>query len=184
MKKDLGPKNLIYPQPVLIISTYDENNVPDAMTAAWGGISDTNEIHICLSKEHKTTKNILLKKEFVVSMGTKETVVACDYVGMISGNDETDKLEKVLWHTRKSEHIDAPIIDELRLALECQLISYDEESGHLYAKIINVVADEEILKEGKIDLDVYHPLLFDGDNHTYHTIGEKVGKAFEDYKKL
>ena len=91
MRKNLGAKTYAYPMPVFIVATYDENNVPDAMNAAWGGISEENEISICLSPEHKTVKNLLQKKAFTVSMADEEHVVACDYVGIVSGNDVPNK---------------------------------------------------------------------------------------------
>ena len=94
MRKDFGKKTWLYPMPVLIIGTFDENGVPDAMNAAWGGIGDDNQVFICLSPEHKTVKNILVKKEFTVSVATEGTIVPCDYVGVVSGNDTPDKIEK------------------------------------------------------------------------------------------
>jgi len=183
MKISLGAKQVIYPEPVLIIATYNDDGTANAMNAAWGGISDTNEIHICLSK-HKTTDNILKRKHFTVSMGDVKHVVECDYLGIVSGNKVINKLEVANFHTSKSKTIDAPIIDELPFALECELISYDSNSGHLYAKILNVVADQSILTDGKVDLNKFKPLVFDELNYAYHTIGEKVGNAFKDGKQL
>ena len=137
MRKDFGAKPYIYPQPVLIIASYDENNIPDAMNAAWGGISEQDEITICLDDHHKTTKNILLKKAFTVSIGEASQVVACDYLGVESGNRVNDKIEKAGFHVSKAKHIDAPMIDELALCLECRLKSYDENTCQLIAQIVN-----------------------------------------------
>lgn len=184
MRKNLGPKSIIYPEPVLIISTYDEKGNPDAMNAAWGGLSDVNEIHLCLSYEHKTVKNILKTKEFTVSFGTKKYEKECDYVGMVSANNVKDKLAKCNFHTIKSKKINAPIIKELPLTLECKLIKYEKKTGHLYASIINVSVDEEILTDGKVDIKKLEPIVFDGLNNTYHVVGKKVGNAFSDYKKI
>lgn len=108
MRTNFGAKPILYPQPVFIIASYDENGVADAMNAAWGGISESNEISICLSANHKTVKNILARKAFTVSMATADTVVPCDYVGLVSGNDVANKLEKAGFHATKSEFIDAP----------------------------------------------------------------------------
>lgn len=124
MRKNLGAKAILYPMPVLIIGSYDENGVPDAMNAAWGGISEETQISICVSEDHKTTANILSRKAFTVSIADAENVIAADYVGVVSGNNEPDKIKKAGWTAVKSENVDAPLFNELPLALECKLISY------------------------------------------------------------
>lgn len=150
MRKNFGAKPYTYPQPVLIIASYDENGTADAMNAAWGGISDNTQISMCLSAGHKTVKNILARQVFTVSMADAAHVVECDYVGIVSANDVPDKLTKAGFHTTKSGFVDAPLIDELPMALECKLISYDEESCRLVGKIVNVSADERVLSaDGK-----------------------------------
>ncbi|MBQ6907659.1 MAG: flavin reductase [Clostridia bacterium] len=185
MKKNLGAKTFMYPMPVLIIGSYDENNIPDAMNVAWGGISGENQISICISEGHKTTKNILLKGEFTVSIADVQNVIAADYVGIESANKETDKIKKAGWHAAKSEFVDAPVFDELPMALECSLISYNKESGILVGKIVNICADDKILdSDGKIDLSKFNPITFDPANHKYLKIGEDVGNAFKDGMKL
>lgn len=180
MRKNFGAKPILYPQPVFIIASYDENGVADAMNAAWGGISESNELSMCLSAGHKTVKNILARKAFTVSMATADTVVACDYVGLVSGNNVKNKLEKAGFHAVKSEFVDAPIIEELPMAVECKLISYDPESCRMVGEIINVCADERILTEGNIDPMKLQPITYDGMNHAYYVLGEKVGNAFKD----
>lgn len=184
MRKNFGAKPMVYPMPVFIIGTYDENGVANAMNAAWGGISEENEISICVSDDHKTTSNVLLRKAFTVSVATADYVKECDYVGIVSGNKVPDKLEKCGFHTVKSELVDAPIIEELPMALECRLKSYDEESCRLVGEIINVCADESVLTDGKIDPMKLRPITYDSANHAYHVIGEKVGKAFSDGKEF
>ncbi len=111
MRKNFGAKPYTYPQPVFIIATYGEDGTPDAMNAAWGGISEANEISMCISAGHKTTKNILARKAFTVSMADAAHVAECDYVGVASANDVPDKLAKAGFHTTKSEFVDAPLID-------------------------------------------------------------------------
>lgn len=180
MRKNFGAKPILYPQPVFIIASYDENGVADAMNAAWGGISESNELSMCLSAGHKTVKNILARKAFTVSMATADTVVACDYVGLVSGNNVKNKLEKAGFHAVKSEFVDAPIIEELPMAVECKLVSYDPESCRMVGEIINVCADEHILTEGNIDPMKLRPITYDGMNHAYYVLGEKVGNAFKD----
>ena len=185
MRKNFGSKPYTYPQPVLIIASYDENGTADAMNAAWGGISDDTQISMCLSVGHKTVKNILKRKAFTVSMADTAHVTECDYVGIVSANDVPDKLSRAGFHTTKSEFVDAPLIDELPMALECRLVSYDEESCRMVGEIVNVSADERILGEnGKIDPAKLQPITFDPVNNAYLKLGEKVGNAFKDGVKL
>ena len=184
MRKNLGAKAILYPMPVLIIGSYDENGVPDAMNAAWGGISEETQISICVSEDHKTTANILSRKAFTVSIADAENVITADYVGVVSGNNEPDKIKKAGWTIVKSENVDAPLFNELPLTLECKLISYDKESCRLVGEIVNVCADERILTDGKVDLSKFSPITYDPVNHDYLTLGDKVGKAFSDGLKL
>lgn len=184
MRKNFGAKPALYPMPVLIIGTYDENGKPDAMNAAWGGISEEKEISVCISEDHKTTKNILLQKCFTVSIPDVKNTVAADYVGIVSGNDTPDKIEKAGWTHIRSEIINAPVFNELPFTLECKLISYDGESCRLVGEILNVSADESILTDGRVDLDKFSPITYDPMNHNYVALGKKVGKAFSDGKEL
>ena len=185
MRKNFGAKAWTYPQPVFIVGTYDEEGRPDAMNAAWGGIDYDDRINLCLSEGHKTVKNLLATRAFTVSMGTADQLVACDYVGIVSGNKEPDKFAKAGFHAVKSEFVNAPIIEELPMTLECELVSYDKESNHLVGRIVNVSAAEEILDEnGKIDPARLKPITFDPIHHQYLAIGEKVGNAFSDGKAL
>lgn len=184
MRKNFGKKSWLYPMPVLIVAAYDEAGVPNAMNAAWGGIFSDEMIGVCLSEGHKTTKNIIATKAFTVSIATAEQVVACDYVGIVSGNKEPDKFAKAGFHALPSEFVNAPVIKELPMTLECELVSYDEESNHLVGNIINVSADESILTDGKIDIRKLRPITYDTVNHDYLELGTKVGNAFADGKKL
>ena len=120
-----GAKPIMFPQPVLIVATYDENGVPDAMNAAWGITTDFNEISISMS-EHKTTENAMKRKAFTVSMATEDWTAACDYVGIESANEVPDKFARAGFHATKSEYVDAPLIDELPMALECRVKSFND----------------------------------------------------------
>ena len=184
MKINFGTQTFMYPMPVLIIASYGPDGTPDAMNAAWGGIHDTNQIGICLSPEHKTVKNILDRKAFSVSMADAAHVAACDYVGIVSGNKEPAKVQKAGFTVTKSEIVDAPVINELPMALECKLVSYDENSGYMVADIVNVCTDESVLTDGKIDPSKLNPITYDPVNHTYIKLGEVVGHAFQDGKSL
>ncbi len=185
MRKNFGAKAILYPMPVLIIGTYDENGKPNAMNAAWGGISEETQISICIDDAHKTAKNVVKAGAFTVSIADADNVAACDYVGIVSGTKEPDKIEKAGWHVTKSEFVNAPLFDELPMALECKLISYDKETCRLVGEIVNICADERILDDnGKIDLNKFSPLTYDPVRHKYRKIGDVVGKAFDDGMKL
>lgn len=185
MRKNLKPKAYIYPLPVLIVGTYDENGIPDAMNAAWGTVCDTAQVAIVLSAGHKTVKNLLKTKAFTVAIADSKNVVPADYVGLVSANDMPDKLAKTGWHIQKSEFVNAPVIQELPLVLECKLISYDTETEMCIGEVVNVSVDERILNEkGKIDLTKFQPICYDTCGHGYYKLGERVGNAFLDGLQL
>lgn len=178
---DFGAKPLMFPMPVLIIGTYDENGVANAMNAAWGITTDYEEITISLA-EHKTTENLRKTGAFTVSMATEEMVVPCDYVGVESGNKVPDKFAKAGFHATKSSRVNAPLIDELPMALECKVKSF--EDGILVGEIVNVCADESVITDGKIDPKKLKPIAYDPCNGTYVGLGDVVGKAFGDGLQL
>ena len=182
MRKNFGKKPWVYPQPVLMIGTYDENGTPNLMNAAWGGQYGANTVMLCLSS-HKTTDNIKLKGAFTVSFATAGTVIPCDYVGIVSANNEPDKLKKAGFTVVKSEFVDAPIINELPLTLECKLLKFNED-GNVIGEIINVSADESILTDDNVDYKKLDAIIFDPTAAAYIRLGEKVGNAFKDGAKL
>lgn len=184
MRKNFGVKTWLYPMPVLIVGTYDEDGTPNAMNAAWGGVYDTNQVMVCLADDHKTTENIKKTGAFTLSFATADTVVPCDYVGIVSANDVPDKFARAGFHATKSEYVNAPLIDELPMAVECKLIKFNED-GICIGQIVNVSVDESILDEnGKIDAKRLDPIIYDGVTHAYWGLGNKVGQAFSAGKKL
>ena len=185
MRKNFGVKAVVYPEPVLMLAAYDKEGKPCAMAAAWGGISEETEISVCVSEFHRTLKNILETGAFTVSPATADYVAQCDYLGLVSGNNVSDKLAAVGFTTLKSEFVDAPLIEQLPMALECRLISYDEEHCRLVGEIVNVSAEEHVLNEkGKVDAKKLDPIIYDSVTHAYWNFGEKVGKAFSDGMKI
>lgn len=181
MRKNFGAKEMCYPMPVFIIGTYNDDGTANAMNAAWGGISEEKEISICVDAGHKTAENLQKRKAFTVSMATAAYVAACDYVGIVSGNKEPDKFAKAGFHATKSEFVDAPLIDELPMALECEVLSYDPESCRLVGRIVNVSLEEAYLDgDGKVDVAKLQPITFDPVHHRYLTLGEAAGQAFHD----
>lgn len=177
MRKDLGNKMNFLPLPVLMIGTYDEEGKANVMNAAWGGIYDHGKIYISLSN-HKTTDNLKIKNAFTVGFATKDTEVISDYFGVVSGRDQ-DKIEKAGVHVVKSNFVDAPIIEEYPLTLECTVESF--EDGDLIGKIVNCSVDEKYIDEnGKIDVDKMEIITYDMTSNTYRVLGPVVGKAFKD----
>ena len=177
MRKDLGNKMNFLPLPVLMIGTYDEEGKANVMNAAWGGIYDHGKIYISLSN-HKTTDNLKIKNAFTVGFATKDTEVISDYFGVVSGRDQ-DKIEKSGVHVVKSNFVDAPIIEEYPLTLECTVESF--EDGDLIGKIVNCSVDEKYIDEnGKIDVDKMEIITYDMTSNTYRVLGPVVGKAFKD----
>ena len=184
MRRSFGPQPYLFPMPVLIIGTYNEDGVPNAMNAAWGTIADMDKVAIFLA-DHKTTQNIFARKDFTVSLATADQVVPADYVGIVSANDEPNKFAKTGWTAEKSALVDAPLFAELPVALECRMVSYDEESELLIGQIVNVCADESVLREdGSVDMAKLRPIAYDPMNHDYLLVTEKVGNAFEDGVEL
>ena len=168
MRKDLGNKMQFMPLPVLMLATYDQDGKANVMNAAWGGVYDYNQVYVSLSKH----------KAFTLSFATKKTEKISDYFGVVSGNKE-DKIAKSGVHITPSKHVDAPIIEEYPLTLECTVESF--EDGNLIGNVVNVSIDEDYLDEnGKIDVDKMEIIAFDMVNNTYRVLGENVGKAFKD----
>lgn len=182
MKKNFGNTTIIAPLPVLIVATYDANSVPDAMNAAWGGQCGYHHVALNLSKNHKTTENLRQRKAFTLSIANRENLVLSDYFGLISGYKE-DKIAKSGVHVTQSAFVDAPVIEEYPLTLECRVVGIEDAFGEVrvVGEVVNMQADEAILnEEGKVDMDKLQPLSFDSSARTYRVLGETVGTAFRD----
>ena len=183
-RKNYGAKPLSLPQPVWILGTYDENGVPNAMNAAWGGISEENELAVCLSPGHKTCLNFAKTGAFTVSMADAAHAAACDYVGIATGLKTPDKFARAGFTAVRSELVNAPIIQELPVCIECRVIEFNKDTCILRGEIVNVSVDDSVLTDGKLDMAKAAPLCFDPFNMAYHVIGEKVGQAWGIGKEL
>ena len=185
--KSFGSKPWILPQPVLIIGTYDAAGRPNAMNAAWGGQWDMHEIMISLGS-HQTTDNLKENADFTVAFATTETLVAADYVGIVSGRKEPETLAKAGWTAEKAPNVNAPLFRELPMTLECrvkQKLDESETGYYLVAEIVNVVCDERYLADdGQPDVERLHLISYDPVHHTYIQLGTTVGHAFSDGKQL
>lgn len=176
-RKNFGPSHALVttPQPCVMIATWDENKNPDVMMAAWAGQYDHNQIVISLSK-HKTTENLEKTGAFTVSFADERTVAESDYFGLVSGNQVPDKVAKAGFTVTPSPNVDAPIVDQYPLTLECRVVSFGD--GVLIGEVVNQSADESILTDGKIDLTKLKPIVFDAAGMCYRALGEEVGKAW------
>ncbi|MGN0855259.1 MAG: flavin reductase family protein [Kiritimatiellia bacterium] len=184
MKKNFGNRNWMFPMPVLMIATYGEDGTPDVMNAAWGGITLEDELTICIDTAHRTWANIAARKAFTVAFGTADAVKACDYLGIVSGNQTPDKVARSGFTLTKSEFVDAPVVNELPLVLECKLVSLNEENCNVVGKIVNCAVEESALTDGKPDAAKMKPICFDTCSHAYRIMGEIVDKAFACGKEL
>ncbi len=181
-RKNFGPDHALVttPQPCVMIATWDKNHNPDVMMAAWAGQYDSNHIVISLS-EHKTTENLETTGAFTISFADERTVAESDYFGLVSGNAVPDKVAKVGFTVTPSPNVDAPIINEYPLTLECKVVSWKD--GTLIGEVINQSADESILTEGMVDLAKLKPIVFDASGICYRSIGESVGRAWNSGNK-
>ena len=187
MKKNLGVSPAVFPMPVLMIGTYGENEKVDVMNVAWGGICSRNMVAINISAGHKTTENIRSRGAFTVALADEKNEVEADFFGIASGNTMDDKFERTGMHATKSGFVDAPIIDEFPVTLECKVVEMQNQPYGLrvLGEILNVSAEENVLdEEGKIDVSKVKPILFDQFKAGYYKTGEKIGQAFSDGKKL
>ena len=185
--KSFGSKPWMLPQPVLIIGTYDEDGTPNAMNAAWGGQWDRGEIMISMGA-HATTENLVRCADFTVAFATKETMVASDFVGIVSAKNDPDKMKKAGWTAVKSDNVDAPVFADFPMTLECRIkhkIDESEEGYYIVAEVVNILVDENYLtEEGQPDVAKMQLITYEPVSHSYVALGEKVGDAFDAGKKL
>lgn len=182
MRKNIKTTEAIFPMPVLMIATYNEDESIDVMNAAWGMMLDRNQIVLNLTETHKTVKNIKERKAFTVSIADSKHVIEADYFGMVSGNTTPNKFENSGLTSTKSENIDAPIINEFPICLECEFIEYSECG--VIGKVINVTADEKVMKNDNVDITLVDAIAFDPFTHGYYKVTERVGNAFQDGLQL
>ena len=182
-RKNFGPAHALMttPQPCVMIATWDKDHTPDVMMAAWAGQYDHNQIVVSMSK-HKTTENIELTGAFTVSFADVRTVAESDFLGIASGTKVPDKVAKVGFTVSPSPNVDAPIIDQYPLTLECKVVSWKD--GILVGEVVNMSADECILTDGKVNLGKLQPIVFDAAALTYRALGEVVGQAWGSGKKF
>lgn len=181
MKKSLGVKACLFPMPVLMIATYGEGDRVNVMNMAWGGICDNNMVALNISEGHKTAQNIKERRAFTISVADAAHMEEADFLGIASGNKMADKFEKSGLHAVRSEHVDAPVVEEFPITLECRVahIASADKSFRVVGEIVNVLADEKVLdEEGRVVPEKINAFAYDPFQHGYYKIGEKIGQAF------
>ena len=186
MKKNIKTTEAIFPMPVLMIATYNEDGSVDVMNAAWGTMLERNYVALNLTETHKTVQNIKKRKAFTVSIADAKHVVEADYFGVVSANNTPNKFEKSGLTATKSKTVDAPIINEFPICIECEFVEYqDDEYGlGVIGKVVNVLADEDVFSGDRIDISKVEAIAFDPYTHGYYKVTERVGNAFKDGLKL
>ena len=186
MKKQIKTTEAIFPMPVLLISTFNEDGTVDVMNAAWGTMLDRDMVALNLTETHKTVENIKARKGFVIHLADARHVVEADYFGIVSGHKEPDKFKKSGLSFTKSDLVDAPIINEFPVAIECEFVEYQSDDTGLgvIGKVVRTSVEEANLKDGKVDIDSLGAISFDPYTHGYYKVGGRVGEAFRDGLKL
>lgn len=182
MTKNLGVKPYLFPMPTYMIGTYNEDDSVDVMMMAWGGICAEDMVALNLEAEHKTVANIEARKAFTLAVPGTDTLKESDFLGIATANKMKDKFVRSGLHAVKSERVDAPIITEYPITLECEVIEMQSQPYGLrvLGRILNVIADEKVLDEkGKIDVSKICAFAFDQMQNGYYAIGEKVGQAWQ-----
>lgn len=184
MKKKIRTVPGLFPMPVILIATYNEDGTVDVMNAAWGCAYDTTQIQLNISESHKTTENIRRTGVFTVTVADASHVVEADYFGLVSASYVKDKFARTGLKAHKSDLIDAPILDDFAICMECKSIDFQGEYGVL-GEILRLSVDEEYLdKDGKVDVEKLRIIAYDPFNHGYYVVDKKVGNAFSDGKKV
>ncbi len=186
MKVSIKNKQAIFPMPVLLIATYNEDGSVDVMNAAWGTMLDVDKVALNLTETHKTVENIKRNKAFTVAIADAKHVVEADFFGVVSGNNDKDKFKKSGLTAIKSENLNAPIIDEFPINLECSFIEFQNDATGIgvIGKVENVLVDEEVMEDGKINIDKVDAIAFDPFTAGYYRVSGRVGNAFKDGFKL
>lgn len=188
MKKEFGVKPYLFPMPVLMIATYGEDDKIDVMNMAYGGICTGKSVALNINKNHKTSFNIKERMAFTISVADEAHMAEADFLGIVSGNDMDDKFKKSGLTATRSSIVDAPIVNEFPITLECKVVELQDtyfDGFRVLGEILNTQVDEKILDaSGEVDPVKLNAIAFDPFTHGYYTIGDKVGQAFEIGKQL
>ena len=183
MKRNIKTTEAIFPMPVLMIATYNDDGSVDVMNAAWGTMFERDEVILNLTESHKTVKNIRKRKAFTVSIANAKNVIAADYLGIVSGNNTPNKFANSGLTSVKSEYVDAPVINEFPICMECELKEGESNWG-IVGKVVNTLADETVMNGDNVDISLLEAKAFDPYTHGYYKVTDRVGNAFKDGLKL
>ena len=181
MTKDFGAKPYLFPMPTYMIGTYNEDDSVDVMMMAWGGICAEDMVALNLEAEHKTVANLETRRAFTLAVPGTDTLRESDFLGIATSNKMKDKFQRTGLHAVKSGRVDAPVITEYPITLECEVVEMQSQPYGLrvLGKIVNVIADEKVLGDaGKIDAGKLRAFAFDQMQNGYYAIGERVGQAW------
>ncbi len=186
MRKALDLTEGIFPMPVLMVATYNEDGSVNVMNAAWGTMQERGNVALNLTETHKTVQNIKKRKAFTVSIADAAHVVEADYFGVVSGNKDEKKFEKSGMTAVKSDVVDAPVINEFPICMECEFIEFQGEGYGcgVIGKVVRITADESVMNGDKIDMSLVNAIAFDPYTHGYYKVTERVGEAFNDGLQL
>lgn len=186
MRTKLNLTEGIFPMPVLMVATYNEDGSVNVMNAAWGTMQERGHVALNLTESHKTVKNIKARGAFTVSIADEAHMVEADYFGVESGNSVPDKFARSGLTASKAENVDAPVINEFALCLECEFVEYqhNDYGCGVIGKVVSITADESVMKDGKLDMSLVNAIAFDPYTHGYYRVTERVGEAFKDGLKL
>ena len=186
MKLPIKNTEAIFPMPVLLVSTYNDDGTIDVMNAAWGTMLDRERVALNLTETHRTVENIKRRKGFVVHIADAAHVVEADWFGVVSGKTEKDKFAKSGLTAVKSTLVDAPVINELPIAIECEFIEYQSDATGLgvIGKVLQISVEDAHMKDGKVDVESLNAIAFDPYTHGYYLVSRRVGEAFKDGLKL
>ena len=186
MKKQIKTTEAIFPMPVLLVSTFNDDGTVDVMNAAWGTMLERDQVALNLTETHRTVQNIKKRGGFVVHIADAAHVKEADYFGVVSGNKVPDKFEKTGLTYEKSEVVDAPVINEFPIAIECELIEYRSAADEIgvIGKVVRTIVEENVMKDGKVDIDALGAIAFDPYTLGYYKVSGRVGNAFRDGLEL
>lgn len=186
MRKKLNVTEGIFPMPVLMVTTYNEDDSVNVMNAAWGTMQARDTVALQLTESHKTVKNIKARGAFTISIADANHIVEADYFGVVSGNKDTKKFEKSGLTAIKADMVNAPVINEFPICLECEFVEYQDNAYGcgVIGKVVNITADESVMVNDKIDMSLVNAIAFDPYTHGYYKVTERVGEAFKDGLQL
>ena len=186
MKIQIKTTDAIFPMPVLLVATFNEDGSVDVMNAAWGTMQERGTVALNLTETHKTVENIKARRGFVVHLADAKHVVEADWFGIVSGHKDPDKFAKTGMTYVKSDLVDAPVINELPVAIECEFVEFQNDATGIgvIGKVLRTSVEEANLKDGKVDINSLEAIAYDPFTHGYYKVGGRVGEAFKDGLKL